>query len=375
MESKEIISPLIVTDLKNAISQPICDINTVKQISNYLLSKSRYRDNLIVVLVVNFGIPIKELLSLKFGDFYNSPLKDMIASKNTNILTDVSIEDAIQLYRKNQKYYNSSENYVFQSVSGNNYGNPMSVTAINNILRDIRTELNLTYTLTYSSLIKTYIFYNQDNKDISEYSNPPIKSFDDINKINDYLIQNQKYRDSVIFLIGINTGLKISELKQLKFSDFINSDGSFKDKYFVNTKNNSRYDVSTAYIPINKAIKDSVSLYKNSLIQMFPNLDINNYHMFISQSGNGNYNNKPISDHVIKTIIQNISIETGLQSYDYIGVLRKTFLYHQLLVNHNNAGVLSFLQSMFNFKCANDMFAFAHFHLKDTEGIDQHNSV
>lgn len=359
MEYNEIISPIIVTNLKNNLSPPLCDIKTIKKILNYLISKSRYRDNLLITLVVNLGISMKELLSLKFGDLYNKPLKDIILLKNINIFTDISIEEAIQLNRKNLKYYNSPENYVFPSISGNNYGNPMSVEAVNNIFRQIKDDLNLNYTLTYTSLIKTYLFYNQDN---STPLNLPIKNYDYIYRINDYLLQNQKYRDSVLFLIGINTGLKLSELQQLKFSDFVNSDEEVKDKYIINAKSfNSDNDISTAYIPINETIKTSIFLYQDFLKKILHNLDIYNCHLFISHSGNGYYKNKPISIQGIRTIIQNITYSTGLEKYNHIELFRKTFLYHQILMNYSDLNNLSFLQLMFKFKKTIEMFNYADF--------------
>lgn len=359
MRHNKIISPIVVNNLKNNLSQPICNANTIKKISNYLISKSRYRDNLIIILVVNFGIPIKTLLSLKFSDLYNNnnQIFDMF-QKDTNTLTDISVAESIKIHRDNL-VFNSLNHYVFQSVSGNNYGMPMSVEAVNNTFRQVREELNLTCILTYTSLIKTYLFNNQN---CSTNNNLPIKCYDDIFQINDYLLQNQKYRDSVLFLIGINTGLKISELIQLKFSDFINPSGSFKEEYTLTAKGfNSGDDISIAYMPINDTIKTSISLYRDSLIKMFPRLNILDYYMFISHSGNGYYNNKPIGAQGVKTIIHNITKETGFEEYNHIEIFRKTFLYHQISINHNNSNILSFLQLMFKFKKTIDMFSYADY--------------
>ena len=53
----------------------------------------------------------------------------------------------------------------------------------------------------------------------------PIRDIEQIRKMKDYLI-TRNYRDYLLFILGINTGLRISDLLNLKVSDV-------KDKYHI----------------------------------------------------------------------------------------------------------------------------------------------
>ena len=50
-----------------------------------------------------------------------------------------------------------------------------------------------------------------------EHKAEPIKSLDDINRISQYLICQRRYRDNMLFICGINFGLRISDLLRLRF--------------------------------------------------------------------------------------------------------------------------------------------------------------
>ena len=59
----------------------------------------------------------------------------------------------------------------------------------------------------------------------------PIKSLDDIRRISQYLVSRGRYRDNMLFICGINFGLRISDLLTLRFCHLINDDLSFKDEF------------------------------------------------------------------------------------------------------------------------------------------------
>ena len=54
-----------------------------------------------------------------------------------------------------------------------------------------------------------------------EHAAEPIKSMNDIFKISEYLIKNKRYRDNMLFIVGINFGLRVSDLRMLRFSNLI----------------------------------------------------------------------------------------------------------------------------------------------------------
>ena len=72
---------------------------------------------------------------------------------------------------------------------------------------------------------------SQPVESIVEHSAEPIKRIEDIDRICKYLIENERYRDHMLFVVGINFGLRISDLLRLRFSDLINKDLTFKDTF------------------------------------------------------------------------------------------------------------------------------------------------
>ena len=49
----------------------------------------------------------------------------------------------------------------------------------------------------------------------SEHYAHPIKDVDTINRISKFLVSGKRYRDNAIFIIGINVGLRCSDLREL----------------------------------------------------------------------------------------------------------------------------------------------------------------
>lgn len=73
----------------------------------------------------------------------------------------------------------------------------------------------------------------------------PFKKRSDIEKLKKYLKENN-YRDYILFLIGINTGLRISDLLNLRVKDVLNQDYIYvKHK---KTKKNKKYIITDEMI-------------------------------------------------------------------------------------------------------------------------------
>ena len=66
-----------------------------------------------------------------------------------------------------------------------------------------------------------------------EHSAEPIKSMDDIFRISQFLIDSRRYRDNMLFIVGINFGLRASDLRMLRFSNLINDNCTFRDSFPV----------------------------------------------------------------------------------------------------------------------------------------------
>lgn len=178
-----------------------------------------------------------------------------------------------------------------------------------------------------------------------DHAADPIKSIDDIYAISEYLIRCERYRDNMLFIVGINFGLRVSDLRVLKFSNLINDNFTFKDNFpvFEKKTRNTRKKKKNRYITINDSVIEAVTLF----LENTPDVCLGDY-MFRSVSNNGSNENKPISvrsvDRLLKGIAEDLSINVHMSTH----TLRKTFCYHQMLMSHNDSRKLMLLQKMLN---------------------------
>ena len=178
-----------------------------------------------------------------------------------------------------------------------------------------------------------------------EHAAEPIKSMGDIIRISKYLIENGRYRDNMLFVVGINFGLRASDLRMLRFSNLINDNCTFRDSFpvFEKKTRNTRTRKKNRYITINSAVIDAVTLY----LENTSNECLSNY-MFRSLSNNGGNLNEPLSVKSIDRLLKSIADELGIAVKMSTHTLRKTFCYHQMLMSHNDSRKLLLLQKMLN---------------------------
>ena len=179
----------------------------------------------------------------------------------------------------------------------------------------------------------------------TEHSAEPIKSVDTIYEISDFLIKNGRYRDNMLFIVGINLGLRASDLREIRFSNIINDNFTFRDNFpvFEKKTRNTRKRKKNRYITINDAVIEAVTLY----LQNTPGVSLSDY-MFRSNSNRGGNVNRPLSvksiDRILKGIANDLQLNTRVSTH----TLRKTFCYHQMLMSHNDSRKLLLLQKMLN---------------------------
>ena len=151
-----------------------------------------------------------------------------------------------------------------------------------------------------------------------------IKKVDDIQAIKHYLKQHS-LRDYLLFVMGINTGLRISELLNLKWEDVLE-----------NEKNDIKEFLEVTSLPpvfINRQVQNSISEYLN---QYSPNMD-----QYIFQSKKMV---APITRQQAYRIINRAAKEVGIPYKIGTHTLRKTFGYHAF----QKGIAISLLQKIFN---------------------------
>lgn len=180
---------------------------------------------------------------------------------------------------------------------------------------------------------------------VANHTAEPIKSMDDIIRISRYLIENGRYRDNMLFIVGINFGLRVSDLRELRFCDLINDNLVFKDTFpvFEKKTRNTRKRRKNRYITINQAVMDAVILY----LQHAERPSMSDY-LFRSESNHGKSVNAPLDiksiDRILKGIAEDLHLTTKVSTH----TLRKTFCYHQMLMSHNDPRKLLLLQKIMN---------------------------
>ena len=178
-----------------------------------------------------------------------------------------------------------------------------------------------------------------------EHAAEPIKNMDDISRISKYLIEHRRYRDNMLFIVGINFGLRASDLRMLRFTNLITDGCSFRESFpvFEKKTRNTRKRKKNRYITINSAVIEAVTLF----LENTPGVTLSDY-MFRSESNNGSALNEPIAVRSIDRILKGIARDVGLDIRMSTHTLRKTFCYHQMVMSHNDGRKLMLLQKMLN---------------------------
>ncbi len=184
---------------------------------------------------------------------------------------------------------------------------------------------------------------NTERELAAEHTSEPIKSMNDIMRVSEYLIRKERWRDNMLFIVGINFGLRASDLRLLRFSDLINDDLTFRDSFPILEKKtkNTRKKKKNRCVTINLAVIEAVTLY----LEHTPGVSLSDY-MFRSESNRGKNVNSPIAVRNINTVLYRIAEELRLPYKVSSHTLRKTFCYHQMLMSNNDPRKLMLLSKM-----------------------------
>ncbi|WP_206459426.1 tyrosine-type recombinase/integrase [Anaerovorax sp. IOR16] len=189
----------------------------------------------------------------------------------------------------------------------------------------------------------------------------PIKSLEDINAIIKYFLSNNQYRNAMLFVVGINFGLRYSDLSEIRFKDLIDNNKGFRKEFQPNEKktNNLRH------IYINDAVKEIVTIYLTQMAENGVYKSLDDY-LFVAE-GTNNIKTRQIEyvdneEIKYKTVQAPITIRAMnpilKQATEYLRIkgrfsthsYRKTFAYHILLQENNtnhNERQIEFLQKIF----------------------------
>lgn len=182
----------------------------------------------------------------------------------------------------------------------------------------------------------------------SEHAAEPIKNVEDIIRISKYLIEHKRYRDNMLFIVGINFGLRVSDLLRLKFSMLLDDNLVFRTSFPILEKKtaNTRRVKKNRYITINDAVIEAVTMYLRDMNSKGITCRLDDY-LFKSESNHGKNSNAAMTRVSVDRILKDIARETGITSRVSTHTLRKTFGYHQMVMSGNSPRKLLLLQKMF----------------------------
>ncbi|MFC4320865.1 tyrosine-type recombinase/integrase [Litchfieldia salsa] len=172
-----------------------------------------------------------------------------------------------------------------------------------------------------------------------------LKDLKQIRKIKNMLWKQSK-RDYLLFVIGINTGLKISELLSLKVRDLMDENGHIKPFLELPTKQH----------PLPSYINKQVEKALNSYLPI-SNIGYDDYLFKTPKS------TQPISRQQAYRIINKAAKNCDIPGKIGTHSLRKTFGYHA----YKKGVAISILQKMFNHSSSTETLKYL--------GIDKNNKM
>ncbi|CUB11063.1 Tyrosine recombinase XerD [Bacillus cereus] len=139
-----------------------------------------------------------------------------------------------------------------------------------------------------------------------------LKDISQIEAMKKYLKEHSQ-RDYLLFVIGINTGLKITELLSMKFEDILHEDGTIKEFYSLPVKDEKfKQDIY-----LNTKVKEALLEYVQSIHAKREN--------YVFQS---NKTKNSITRQQAYRVIHNAAEAVGIVGKIGTNSMRKTFGFH-----------------------------------------------
>ncbi|MBN2267216.1 MAG: tyrosine-type recombinase/integrase [Candidatus Babeliaceae bacterium] len=147
----------------------------------------------------------------------------------------------------------------------------------------------------------------------------PIRDRKKIALIKNLLRGQGRFRDLLLFTVGVNTALRISDLLQLQIGQFLDERGRYKRGFWIHEqKRNKRHEVT-----INHSIQEALREY----LDAYPGVVENNEHFVFFNTKTNGYS-EPIKRGQAWKFIVSICHEVGLPGNFGTHSLRKTWGYH-----------------------------------------------
>lgn len=213
----------------------------------------------------------------------------------------------------------------------------------------------------------------------------PFKKLSDIKKVSDYFISKSQYKNNALFIVGINVGLRCSDLTRIRVCDVVSPDGLIKDSFQLvekktektkgrkknyidlnaledktpeeianilskkleqSPKSNKSPKIKTVYL--NQACKEAITLLLNSKKFTYDE------YLFKNESRNSTGKNVPMTRRGVDKVLKKAVEECGIVDVSAsTHSLRKTFGYHWYMNNKQDPRAVRKLQKVFQHSSPN----------------------
>lgn len=185
------------------------------------------------------------------------------------------------------------------------------------------------------TVVQPEFHFNRDQR--RSHAADAIKSMDDVWGISDLLASQHRDRDNMLFLLGINYGLRCGDLVSLRIGDVLDPHGNVRDSVILSEEKTGKY--RTVY---NNATTE------NAILKYFAGKEVNlDDWLFRSES------NHTSDDHLTRYSVERILKKTineeyGLPIHASTHCLRKTFGYQTLMHAKDRSRGLELVQKLLN---------------------------
>lgn len=169
-------------------------------------------------------------------------------------------------------------------------------------------------------------------------------------------------RNKMLFLIGVNVGLRASDLMQLRWSYFFKNDMTFKDFYVLQPKK-TRKTGKFVKIFFNQTVKKAIENYVND----YPIEDLNGY-LFKSRKGDN-----PITERGLWKIIVDVAADADIEKNVGSHSLRKTWARNIYDNAEDKGGALVMLQECL--RHSDSLTTLRYISIMDEEKKDMYESI
>jgi integrase len=150
----------------------------------------------------------------------------------------------------------------------------------------------------------------------------PIRDRKKIAQIKNLLRGQRRYRDLLLFVVGINTALRVSDLLALQIGDFADADSKLQSRFWIREAKRGKRNE----IVINDAMREALKEY----LLAYPTITQNPQHFLFFNTKTGDFS-QPIARKQAWKLIDQICHDVGLQGNYGTHTLRKTWGYHARL--------------------------------------------